>query len=345
MPNPRTYPKSRPGSKKSRPAAKNGRADGRRHETSSNSIKLTTSPFRDARGWDPAFSEHRSLILSTENKPYIDTKAEILELSNAETASDLGGESFVRVFMQDTRDSTICLPRADRVDAICRGASLNILLEAKGDGNQEHVALLSERGFVGKELCSRPSKGQLTARDLYHALKEPVSIYFHGPDEGMYPTNLFPTLFARGFAAGDRSLEFRHQQAKIRQAVNSRKIGPRSPTPIGDSCTAPRPRFLRLARYADRNCRFITDLDRWTIYALVGTASRYQAPALRDAIYRHVAFKTFIGVTFAVRTSVSLNRGLVDANNGEHIVCRATNVSALLFPSILCLENLLGGPV
>jgi hypothetical protein len=46
--------------------------------------------------------------------------------------------------------------------------------------------------------------------------------------------------------------------------------------------------------------RFVTDLDRWSIYALIGTASYYQAFALREALYKHLAFETFIGVTFVV---------------------------------------------
>ena len=60
------------------------------------------------------------------------------------------------------------------------------------------------------------------------------------------------------------------------------------------------PNFLPMAL---TECRFITDLDRWSIYALVGTASSSQAFGLRSAIYRHLAFENFIGATFHVRTS------------------------------------------
>lgn len=51
---------------------------------------------------------------------------------------------------------------------------------------------------------------------------------------------------------------------------------------------------------ADRARRFIADPDPWSILALIGTASYHQVPVLRDALYRHVAFQTFIGVTFTV---------------------------------------------
>ena len=41
------------------------------------------------------------------------------------------------------------------------------------------------------------------------------------------------------------------------------------------------------------------------MHALIGTASSNQASALRDALYRHVARQTFIGVSFAVRNLTS----------------------------------------
>jgi hypothetical protein len=47
--------------------------------------------------------------------------------------------------------------------------------------------------------------------------------------------------------------------------------------------------------------RFVTDLDCWSIYALIGTASWHQAFALRAALYRHLAFENFIGVALSVR--------------------------------------------
>ncbi|KAH8752719.1 hypothetical protein F5882DRAFT_385800 [Hyaloscypha sp. PMI_1271] len=49
---------------------------------------------------------------------------------------------------------------------------------------------------------------------------------------------------------------------------------------------------------AERRLIFITDLDRWSIYALIGTASYYQAFVLRDALYKHLAFENLIEVTF-----------------------------------------------
>ena len=47
---------------------------------------------------------------------------------------------------------------------------------------------------------------------------------------------------------------------------------------------------------AARRLIYITDLDPACIYALAGTASCHQAPVLRNAIYKHLAFHTSIAV-------------------------------------------------
>ncbi|KAH7122122.1 hypothetical protein B0J13DRAFT_456477 [Dactylonectria estremocensis] len=46
---------------------------------------------------------------------------------------------------------------------------------------------------------------------------------------------------------------------------------------------------------ADRRLLFITDLNRWTMMAIISTASIHQARALRDSFHRHLAFTGFIG--------------------------------------------------
>jgi hypothetical protein len=49
---------------------------------------------------------------------------------------------------------------------------------------------------------------------------------------------------------------------------------------------------------AARRLIYITNLDPACIYALAATASWHQAPALRNAIYKHLAFQTSIAVNF-----------------------------------------------
>lgn len=56
---------------------------------------------------------------------------------------------------------------------------------------------------------------------------------------------------------------------------------------------------------------FITDLDPFTIQVLVTTASRIQAPALKDLLYKHLARKTSIGVTIPVSTNGSIVHSLL----------------------------------
>ncbi|GAB1310598.1 hypothetical protein MFIFM68171_00808 [Madurella fahalii] len=47
---------------------------------------------------------------------------------------------------------------------------------------------------------------------------------------------------------------------------------------------------------ADRRLIYVADADCWSVLALVATASYRQAGYFRDFIYRHLAFKTFLGV-------------------------------------------------
>ncbi|RSL85263.1 hypothetical protein CEP52_016195 [Fusarium oligoseptatum] len=49
---------------------------------------------------------------------------------------------------------------------------------------------------------------------------------------------------------------------------------------------------------ADRRLLFITDLDHWSMMVLVSTLSIHQAKALRDSLYRHLAFRGFLGSTY-----------------------------------------------
>ena len=51
---------------------------------------------------------------------------------------------------------------------------------------------------------------------------------------------------------------------------------------------------------------FITDLDASTIEALTATASRSQAPALKDLFYKYLTRKTSIGVNIRVSNGGSI---------------------------------------
>lgn len=45
---------------------------------------------------------------------------------------------------------------------------------------------------------------------------------------------------------------------------------------------------------------YVTDLDCWSFLAIVSTAPKLQAQYLRDFMYKHISFKTFIGVQLPV---------------------------------------------
>ena len=142
------------------------------------SVPPSVESHQGSAGWNPIFLTHRKLDFSGETKPLIDILCALKDAEPAETASDLAGESFVRAFMKTSLDSDACLPRAERVETLCFGASVRLLLEEKGLGNQKLVALVDERSFNDDETGLGQTRGPFTACGLYQALKEtPVSWY------------------------------------------------------------------------------------------------------------------------------------------------------------------------
>jgi hypothetical protein len=125
--------------------------------------------------WNPKFMTRRDLDYSTENKPYIEARAELGVEDNVETRAELGEEeSVVRTFMRGPDESDVCLPQADKVEAFCFGANLESLKVEAGKVSETPVAWLDERSFATGKGHSRTYRGPLTARDLYKELKKPV---------------------------------------------------------------------------------------------------------------------------------------------------------------------------
>lgn len=83
-------------------------------------------------------------------------------------------DDIVRGFMKDGDESDACLPRADKVEQYCFGASLEALQAEKADVGGP-VAWLDERSCAGGKEQARRYRGPLTARQLYEQLKRPVS--------------------------------------------------------------------------------------------------------------------------------------------------------------------------
>jgi hypothetical protein len=112
--------------------------------------------------WSPIFATRRENIqYAVENEPFIETRW-------------LEDDDVIRGFMKDVDESDACLPRVDKVEQYCFGASLEVLQAEKGDVGGP-IALLDERSSAGGKEQARRYRGPLTARRLYEELKRPVS--------------------------------------------------------------------------------------------------------------------------------------------------------------------------
>jgi hypothetical protein len=110
--------------------------------------------------WNPIFMTRReNLRYAVENEPYIERGLE---------------DDVIRGFMKGDDESDACLPRADKVEQYCFGASLGMLQAEKGDVGGP-IALLDERSSAGGKEQARQYRGPLTAPRLYEELKRPVS--------------------------------------------------------------------------------------------------------------------------------------------------------------------------
>jgi hypothetical protein len=223
--------------------------------------------------WPPEFRKRRDIDISLENKPYIESFGELTETDDED-------QGVIRAFMRHPGDSDICQPAADLVEKYCSGRTLETL-RAERTGlelNQlPRVALLDERCFQDGEQGSRAYRGPLTAYELYRELKK-SRFRCHSP---------VPSVGTR-----DTSEPSQTNSTTLETTFAG------SGMPEGSSNESEQQSW---ECDAERRLIFITDLDQWTIHALIGTVSLYQAPALRYAFYSHLAFETFMGVTLSVR--------------------------------------------
>ncbi|KAE9375126.1 hypothetical protein N431DRAFT_402425 [Stipitochalara longipes BDJ] len=162
--------------------------------------------------------------------------------------------------MKGKDESDACLPRADKVEEYCFGATLKALQTEKGEVGGP-IAWLDERSSAEGKERARSYRGLLTARSLYQELMKPR---FH---------------INRSTSTSSRSQGVETASMDERSSLKSESEPETQPD-------------------AERRKIFITDLDRWAILALIGTTSEHQALGLRDAIYKHLAFESFIGVIF-----------------------------------------------
>ncbi|KIX03974.1 uncharacterized protein Z518_07527 [Rhinocladiella mackenziei CBS 650.93] len=220
--------------------------------------------------WPPQFTRPGALSLGTENKPYIESLDEVED--DDDENSDLVEEEIQEEGQRepDEEGSDIgkvmrygqgpggCLPQATKVEDFCQGvpnASLTTLRSGSRGPALPAVAWLHERGCRG----ARSDKGPLTANGLYKCLREP-RFRLLGPNRSSSPSTC-PTWELRGLDSERTSSSEIHQEEPD----------------------------------AERRWIFITDLDPWSILALIGTASKNQIPHLQAAIYKHLVFEPSFG--------------------------------------------------
>jgi hypothetical protein len=123
------------------------------------------SPFRNLTQleWNPIFTTRRKDVqYATENERLIESRdLEVLE------------DGVVRCFMKSKDESDACLPRADKVEEYCVGATLGALQAEKGEVGGPN-AWLDERSSAGGKEQARRYRGLLTPRSLYQELRRPV---------------------------------------------------------------------------------------------------------------------------------------------------------------------------
>src|SRR4051812_14793702 len=104
--------------------------------------------------WDTLFSTRRTLDYVVENKSWVETRESIGEEDEGETEADSGEEeNLFREFMRGPGDRDVCLPWADKVEAICVEARLKGLCAVTSEGkvNERLAALLDQRSVTTGE--------------------------------------------------------------------------------------------------------------------------------------------------------------------------------------------------
>ncbi|KEF55804.1 uncharacterized protein A1O9_08555 [Exophiala aquamarina CBS 119918] len=221
----------------------------------------------------PAFSAE-----SSANKPYIETLDELpndcddhtsvqyFEGTGEENAeegdpveSDEEGD-VVRTFMRIGHESEVCLPQAEKVVDFCKGcpgASLDALRAGNSIPELSPVALVDEQGHNG----SRKASGALNPRELYWRRKR-ARFKSHSSKISI-PTLLRPI--------GE---EVRSDGQKLEIALCG-KAGDGEPD-------------------AEQQTNFVSNLDPWSINALIGTAPHMEVAHLQKTLYRHLLFEPYI---------------------------------------------------
>lgn len=164
----------------------------------------------------------------------------------------------IEVFLQNLGGSGTCSSCKTMLQTFCGDVDLCRLLS--GPHDLKKTALLTEGAFHGSQWCSRPDDGPLDARQLYGLLAKPR---FGSDGCNCDAAPLTSTI---------TEIEDTNTDLDIARAT---RTGPD----------------------AERRIIYITDVDKWSVLALIATVSYNQAEPLRKALYQHLASEAYIGMT------------------------------------------------
>lgn len=172
-----------------------------------------------------------------------------------------------QIFMRGPSDPFGPIPRAARLEEFCSGVNFETFQRANEAGSLPVTVWRDDRNFESNSPVPNARCQSFTAYGLFRDLSRP-----------RFPSA--NTTF--GNPLGGLNDQARGQMASF-VAAGIDKL----PTPS-------------LELDADRRLIFITDLDRYSIFALVWTAAPHQVPALRNALFDHLDFNASLSMTASI---------------------------------------------
>lgn len=226
-----------------------------------------------------------------------------------------------QIFMRGPSDPFGPIPRAAKLEEFCSGMSLDTFRRAHEDGSLSLAVWRDDRNFESNSAVPNARCQSLTA---YGLLRDLSRHRFPSAD------NTF------GNPLGGLNDQARGQMASILAAGIDKLHTP------------------SLELDADRRLIFITDLDRYSIFALVWTATPHQVPALRNALFDHLDFNASLNMTasidsfpafelafhlpFFVLKDAGMGQGDHRRNGAGKTLRRSYSVPSISGPATTCSE-------
>ncbi|KAK5044654.1 hypothetical protein LTR84_010546 [Exophiala bonariae] len=246
---------------------------GSRHKTK----RVKRRRRRDCHSQKPSGFESSSAV-SSEGWPVALRERPDLSLTSdntsfLQTRARLGEEDkndIYEIFMRGPADPVGRIPRAVKLESFASGMSLDVLRIAQENGDLRPAVWRDDRNYRNKSAVPGAACKALTAYGLCLDFSKP-----------RFPSSL--NTSALSYAPIDDQT----------QDQKSSSVAPISSMTNGTTS---------LELDADRRLVYINDLDRYTIFAVVWTASPHQVPALRNALYHHLDFNALLEMSVNIGT-------------------------------------------